>query len=85
VFYSLGSLNPGDTVEISRDDGTVAVFTIDAVRLYDKDDFPTVEVYQNLDHAGLRLITCGGTFDPTIHSYESNIVVFATLTSSHPA
>jgi hypothetical protein len=85
VFYDLGTLTPGDTVEVTRDDGTVAVVTVDVVRSYPKESFPTVEVYQNLNHAGLRLITCGGTFDPAKSSYENNIVVFATLSSSRPA
>ncbi|WP_084614344.1 class F sortase [Nakamurella lactea] len=85
VFYRLGTLKPGDTVDIGRADGTVAVFRIDGVRSYGKDDFPTLEVYGNIDHAGLRLITCGGTFDPGSGHYESNIVAYATLVSSHRA
>ncbi len=40
---------------------------------------------RNLDHAGLRLITCGGVFNAAQRSYESNIVVFASLVSTHPA
>ncbi len=79
VFYSLGALNPGDQVEIGRQDGSVAVFQVDGVRTYHKDLFPTLEVYGNIDHAGLRLITCGGVFDPDAGSYESNVVAFASL------
>ncbi|GAA2015413.1 class F sortase [Nakamurella flavida] len=85
VFYELGALKPGDTIEVTRQDNTVAVFTIDAVRSYPKSDFPTLDVYGNLDHAGIRLITCGGEFDPAASSYESNIIAFGTLTSSRPA
>ena len=85
VFYNLGKLKPGDTVDVTRKDGKVAVFRIDGVRSYPKDNFPTQEVYGNLDHAGLRLITCGGVFDPDKGSYESNIVAFASLASVHPA
>ena len=72
-------------MDITRKDGTVAVFQIDGVRSYPKDQFPTKDVYGNIDHAGLRLITCGGTFDPDKGSYESNIVVYASLKSSHKA
>ena len=85
VFYKIGSLNPGQEVDVTRKDGTVAVFRIDGVRSYPKDQFPTKDVYGNIDHAGLRLITCGGTFDPDKGSYESNIVVYASLKTSHPA
>lgn len=83
IFYSLGALKPGDTIEVGRDDGTTAVFAVDAVRSYPKNAFPTKEIYGNLDKAGLRLITCGGTFDPQKGSYESNIIAFASLVSSH--
>ena len=85
VFYHLGDLKPGDLINITRGDGTVAVFRVDGVRSYPKNDFPTPTVYGNLDYAGLRLITCGGVFDPDAHSYESNIVAFASLISSHHA
>lgn len=85
VFYKIGSLTPGQEVDVTRKDGSVAVFKIDGVRSYPKDQFPTKDVYGNIDHAGLRLITCGGTFDPNKGSYESNIVVYASLKSSHQA
>lgn len=81
VFYSLGRLKPGDEVRVNRQDGSVAVFKIDGVREYAKNQFPTEVVYGNLDHAGLRLITCGGTFNPSSGHYESNIVAFASLVS----
>jgi hypothetical protein len=44
-----------------------------------------LQVYGNTDHAALRLITCGGTFDPSARSYEDNVVAYASLVSSHPA
>lgn len=81
VFYKLGDLKPGDEIQVSRRDGTVATFKVDGVREYAKNEFPTQVVYGNLDHAGLRLITCGGTFNPSVGHYESNIVAFATLVS----
>ena len=70
---------------MTRADHTVAVFRVDRVVSYPKDHFPTLEVYGNTDHAALRLITCGGKFDFSTHSYESNIVAYASLVSSHPA
>jgi hypothetical protein len=55
------------------------------VKTVPKSDFPTLEVYGNLDHSGLRLITCGGEFDPDARSYESNVIVFASLVGSRSA
>lgn len=45
----------------------------------DKAAFPTAEVDGDLDHPGLRLITCGGPFDHAAHSYQDNVIVFADL------
>jgi Sortase domain len=84
VFFRLGALRPGDQISVGRADGSTAVFTVDRVESVPKDDFPTLEVYGNTDRAELRLITCGGDFDPSARSYVDNIVVFASLTGSRP-
>jgi hypothetical protein len=55
---------------------------VDRVRRYSKDDFPTDLVYGNIDHAGLRIVTCGGAFDNSTGHYLDNIVVFASLEGS---
>jgi hypothetical protein len=85
VFFKLGALHRGDTVDVTRADATVAVFRIDRVASFPKDHFPTLEVYGDTSNAQLRLITCGGKFDFSARSYENNIVVFASLVSSHRA
>jgi hypothetical protein len=79
VFFRLGELRRGHRVTITRADGSVAVFVVDAVHRYPKKDFPTELVYNDLDHAGLRLVTCGGAFDDAAGSYMDNVVVFASL------
>lgn len=85
VFYRLGALRPGDTVNVSRSDGTVAVFRIDGVNEYSKNAFPTLTVYGNTPDPQLRLITCGGQFDRASGHYLDNIVAYATLTAVHSA
>ncbi|MFF5921490.1 class F sortase [Streptomyces flavochromogenes] len=79
IFVSLDSLSPGNTVRVARADGKVAVFTVDRVVTYAKNDFPDKEVYGSTGRPELRLLTCGGAFDPG-KGYEANIVVFAHLT-----
>jgi hypothetical protein len=79
VFFHLGALLPGDLVEIRRQDGSVAKFKVDHVASYTKSSFPTDLVYGEAAGAGLRLITCGGTFDEKARSYLDNVIVFATL------
>ena len=80
VFFWLRAMRPGERVYVRRADGTLAVFTVTAVRMYPKDRFPTAAVYGPVPDAELRLITCGGTFDYSTRSYLSNVVVYARLT-----
>ena len=84
VFYRLGALTPGQMVSVTRTDQTVAVFVVDRVESYRKDAFPSLQVYGNTPDAQLRLITCGGVFDPGSRNYENNIVVYAHLVATHP-
>lgn len=78
VFARLGWVRPGDRIVITRQDRSVAVFRVTRVRQFPKTAFPTAAVYGDLDHAGLRVITCGG-LDDVSNKYEANIVVFADL------
>ncbi|RYV49549.1 class F sortase [Pengzhenrongella frigida] len=80
IFYRLGELVAGDEVAVTRQDGTVARFTIDSVRSYAKAEFPTSLVYGNTtNRAELRLITCGGAFDRATGHYVDNIIAFGHL------
>lgn len=82
VFQQLGSLQPQDEVEIARGDGTTVVFRVTSVVQYAKGAFPSDLVYGDIDHAGLRLITCGGAYDRRMRSYGDNIVVYAVMVGS---
>jgi hypothetical protein len=81
VFFNLGSLKPGDTITVTREDGSQATFAVDEVKSYPKTAFPTELVYGPGDKPGLRVVTCGGVFDRSAGSYLNNIVVFATMTT----
>lgn len=81
VFFRLGRLKAGDTVSVQRADRRTATFTVRAVRAYPKTEFPSADVYGNVDAPALRLITCAGDVDPATHRYADNVVVFADLTS----
>jgi LPXTG-site transpeptidase (sortase) family protein len=81
VFYRLGKMRPGDQVMVTRKDGKTAVFTVTRVARFSKSEFPSQTVYGPIDHAGLRLITCGGTYDAARHRYLDNVIVFAKLES----
>ncbi|MFJ7906856.1 class F sortase [Kitasatospora sp. NPDC096204] len=84
VFLLLSFLLPGNKIEVSRADGTVAVFSVDSVETFAKNAFPDAKVYGKTPDAQLRLITCGGMYDKKKRDYLDNVVVFAHLESSHP-
>ncbi|NUK07304.1 class F sortase [Streptomyces lunaelactis] len=78
VFYSLGALKKGHRIEVTREDGRTAVFTIDAIEVYEADAFPDEKVYGPRDRAELRVITCGGGFTKKT-GYQGNVVAYAHL------
>jgi hypothetical protein len=85
VFFRLGALRPGDTVDVTLADGVTAIFRVTGVREYAKSRFPAKAIYGATDYAALRLITCGGAFDYATGHYLSSTVVFASLASARPA
>jgi hypothetical protein len=78
VFARLTDLRRADRIDVQREDGTTATFRVTHVAHFAKAAFPTRKVYGNIDHAGLRLITCGG-LDASTNEYDENVVVFADL------
>jgi hypothetical protein len=85
VFFRLGALRPGDSVDVTLADGITAIFRVTGVREYLKTHFPAKSIYGAPAYAALRLITCGGVFDYATGHYLSSTVVFASLVSSRPA
>ncbi|MFI1506712.1 class F sortase [Streptomyces sp. NPDC020597] len=84
VFYKLSTLRGGETVRVVRDDGKVAEFTVDDVEVVPRDRFDARLAYgaHRTGRAELRLITCGGVFDRSSHSYTANVIVSAYLTGT---
>ncbi|MER6128235.1 class F sortase [Streptomyces sp. NPDC001795] len=81
VFYDLGALNKGSTIEVDRRDGSTALFTVDSVEVYEAKNFPDEKVYGAAPRPELRVITCGGGYSKST-GYQGNVVVFAHLTGS---
>ncbi|MFF5187254.1 class F sortase [Streptomyces sp. NPDC000345] len=80
VFRHLDRLRRGDRITARLGNGTTAEFAVTGVRTVDKADFPTEDVYGNVDRPELRLITCGGPRSGD--GYRDNVIVFAALTSA---
>jgi LPXTG-site transpeptidase (sortase) family protein len=79
VFVYLRDLRRGDTFKVVRADGGTASFVVDSTETFAKDRFPSERVYGDTDQAQVRLITCAGDYDRTVHDYKDNLVVFAHL------
>lgn len=76
IFAHLADLKPGAQITIVRS-GETTVFEVYRQASYRKDAFPSDAVYGDTDGPELRLVTCGGTFDPAARSYEEDVVIFA--------
>ncbi len=85
TFARLSELKTGDGINVRRQDGSMAMFAVTEVERHPKNQFPSASVYGPINHAGLRLITCGGDFNDETGHYEDNIVVYAILRMAHPA
>lgn len=82
VFYRLNDVRPGEKAIVVRDDGVRLEYTVERVEMMTKDGFNAERVYgpHKQGRAELRLITCGGAYDPLKHSYTANLVVSGYLT-----
>ena len=77
VFFELRTLDPGDLITVTFDDGSVQRFQVKARNTYLKDELPLDVVFSRGGAPVLTLITCGGGFSPSVESYDSNVVVYA--------
>ena len=79
VLWNLRKIPVGETIFIDRADGSTAIFSVEKLSFPSQDAFPTEEVYGDIDYAGLRLITCSGTYDKGKLRYSNNLIVYARL------
>jgi sortase (surface protein transpeptidase) len=76
-FSQLGTVEPGDQIEVALDDGTTRNYEVTERTMYGKLMLPRERIWRNTGPEELVLITCGGEFNPEIRSFKSNIVVYA--------
>lgn len=82
VFFRLKDMRPGDEVIVTDEAGESRTFTAtDEPLQVDKQERPPEVFGFTEGKPQLRLITCGGEFNPTIGHYTDNIVVFTEDTT----
>jgi hypothetical protein len=72
----LPQLTVGEPVLLRGADGRAVRYRVVARREFGKAALPA-DTFARTGSPRLVLITCGGRFDPTVGSYEDNIVVYA--------
>ena len=77
AFRYLHEANVGDVVEIEFSDGATQAYEIIEMAQYNKDELPFDRVFAREGEPLITLITCGGDFQPSVDSYEDNVVAYA--------
>jgi len=75
----LVELEPGDVVEVTREDGHVLRYAVESARLIPKSTIDLAEHFRRDGEHRLVLITCDGVWQEDVQSYTDNTVVTATL------
>lgn len=79
VFWSVGSLAPGDTIVVEDEDGKEYTFSVTKVNRYPYDNFPIEEVFGPSSKPMLNLITCQGSWDDATQNYSHRVVVYSQM------
>jgi hypothetical protein len=77
IFIDLHAVKAGTEIRVDRADGSSVSFAVTKVQKVLKTRFPTDLVYAPTLDPTLRLVTCGGSFDPAKGSYRDNVIAFA--------
>jgi sortase (surface protein transpeptidase) len=77
VFFRLKDLAKGDRISVELADGSTEEFVVRRSEQQLKQQLPVERIWNDTDEVVLRLITCGGEFDPNERSYKSNVIVYA--------
>ena len=64
------------------DDGSSVTYEVVDLAQYGKTDLPFDQVFAKDGPSVVTLITCGGAFQPSLRSYEDNVVVSAVAVAS---
>lgn len=79
VFYNIGKLESGDTIEVFDTNGKSLTYTVTSSVSYDFDEVPLQEVFATKGKTMLNLITCEGTYDQANQNYSKRLVVYSKL------
>jgi sortase (surface protein transpeptidase) len=79
VFYSIGTLKPGDDLVIERGDGKKFTYTVKETAIYDNDKVDMDKILTSLEPGkpALNLISSTGRFNVRTNQFEQRVAVYA--------
>jgi hypothetical protein len=78
LFFALRTVEPGAVIVVRDAGGAERPFVVQGRAEIAKADLPVAELFTRDGPPALVLVTCGGEYDRSSRSYESNVVVYAT-------
>lgn len=72
----LRDIEVGEPVAVALSDGTTSTYTVVEVERFDRQALPS-RLFARTGPERLRIITCGGAYDPVAGGYQQNLVVTA--------
>lgn len=77
VFRNLADMEPGERFSVAFSDGSEREFVVIGLRQYSKETIPLEDFFARDGTPRLILITCGGSFNRSLNSYDDNVVVIS--------
>jgi hypothetical protein len=81
AFWNLNQLRAGDRVTVTTQNGEVLVFQVTEVEQFYVWDAPNSKIFGRSDTRDMNLITCAGSWNHSIGTYDQRLVVYTTLVS----
>jgi LPXTG-site transpeptidase (sortase) family protein len=79
AFKNLRYAKIGDDIYVTDANGTQRHFTVTDSRVYKLSDVPADLLFNKTGGQYLNLITCAGTYIPSIDTYDHRLIVYAQL------
>ena len=79
VFYRLRQLRPGDQILIGHSDGTTSRFLVGRLEQHPKTALPVARIFNRTSQRVLRVVTCGGKWNPETRHYNDNVIAYGEL------
>jgi sortase (surface protein transpeptidase) len=80
-FKRLREVKVGDEIFVTAADGTKQTFVVTQSKAYPTNKFPGELVFHDTSGRLLKIITCHGTYIPSIDTYDQRLIVTAELVS----